>query len=151
VKRQQRYRYLLKNEDAVLGLPMRLTVSLVIGTIALLAILSYILNPCLFPQKMIVSFTPMVISFSGEDPQNITIFVNVTDISGHSISGASVLIKGLGGAGSGISNTNGMSMVQLQVQLETGMHEGYLDVSVSAACHERLEQQELIKIVRVGG
>jgi len=127
---------------------MRLTVSLVIGTVALVAILSYIMNPCLFPQRMIVSVTPMVTTISGEGPQNLTFRVNITDISGHPLHGASVIIRGLGGASSGFSDKNGLVIVQLQVQLKTGMYEGYLGVSVSAVCHETYEQEDLIKIIR---
>ena len=150
IEKKQKKQNFIKNQDAVLGLPMRLTVSLVIGTVALLAILSYILNPCLFPQKMIVSVSPMVTTISGESLQNLTFIVNITDTSGHPLQGASVIIKGLGGAGSGFSDNKGMALVQLQVQLKVGMHEGYLGVAVSAACHQPFEQEELIKIVRLG-
>jgi hypothetical protein len=147
VKSQQRKRYFIKNDEAVLGLPMRLTVSLVIGTVALIAILSYIMNPCLFPQKMIVTVTPMVVILSGNEPENITFIVNITDSNGYPLRDASVIIKGLGGAGSGFSDDNGVALVQLQVQMETGRHEGYLDISVSAPCHEVAELQEMIKII----
>jgi hypothetical protein len=150
IKKKQMMRNFTKNQDAVLGLPLRLTVSLIIGTVALLAILSHMMNPCLFPQKMIVSVTPMISTISGDNPQNVSFIVNVTDISGHRLLGASVIIKGLWGAGSGFSDNNGTALVQLQVQLDAGMHEGYLSVAVSAPCHESFEQEELIKIVRLG-
>ena len=50
----------VKNKKAVLGLPMRLMVSIIIGTVALTTIISFISNPCLFPSKMVVSIEPMV-------------------------------------------------------------------------------------------
>ena len=128
---------------------MRLTVSLVIGTVALLAILTYIMNPCLFPQRMIVLVTPMVTTISGDNLQNLTFIVNVSDITGHPLQGTSVLIYGLGGAGSGFSDTEGVAVIHLQVQLQGGMYEGYLGVTVSAPCHEPFEVKELIKIVHV--
>src|SRR4030042_1912257 len=104
---KRKKRYFLENESAVLGLPMRLTVSLIIGTIALIAILSTILNPCLFPQRMMVSITPQVTTVQGSDPENVSFTVFVNDIDGFPLTGASVIIKGLGGAGSGFSDKNG--------------------------------------------
>jgi len=148
VKRGKKASIFLKNTEAVLGLPMRLTVSLFIGTIALIAILTYMLNPCLFPGKMIVSVSPLVTSIYGEMPENITFMVYVNDTKGHPLSGAAVLIKGLGGAGSGFTDTNGKTVVQCTVQIQEGMYEGYLDISVKIACYESFEQQDLMKVVK---
>jgi hypothetical protein len=151
VKNQQKKRFFIINDEAVLGLPMRLTVSLIIGTVTLVAIFSYIMNPCLFPQKMIVSVTPMVVTLSGNESKNITFIVNVTDKTGYPLRGAVVIINGLGGAGSGFSEDNGVATVQIQVQIETGIHEGYLDIFVSAQCHGSVEYREFIKIIRLDG
>jgi len=150
VKNLKKRVYFIVNEHAVLGLPMRLTVSLVIGTVALIAILSYITNPCLFPERMIVSLTPIVTTLPGSEPENVTFTVYVNETDGHPLSGASVIIKGLGGAGSGFSDDNGKVRIQIQVQLESGVYEGYLDISVKAACHESFEHQDMIKIVKTG-
>jgi hypothetical protein len=149
VKNLKKRAYFIVNEHAVLGLPMRLTVSLVIGTVALIAILSYIMNPCLFPERLIVSVTPIVTTLPGSDPENVTFSVYVNETDGHPLSGASVIIKGLGGAGSGFSNDNGKVQIQLQVQLESGVYEGYLDISVKAAYHELFEHQDIIKLVKI--
>jgi hypothetical protein len=139
----------VRNNHAVLGLPMQLTVSLIIGTIALIAIVSFILNPCLFPQKMTVSATPMVLTIPGNEPVNVSCNVSVQETNGHALSGAIVIVKGLGGAGSGITNTTGITTITLQVRLEPGVYEGYLDVCVSNPCHERFEQLDMIKVVKL--
>lgn len=148
MKNLKKRAYFIVNEHAVLGLPMRLTVSLVIGTVALIAILSYITNPCLFPERMIVSLTPIVTTLPGSEPENVTFTVYVNETDGHPLSGASVIIKGLGGAGSGFSDDNGKVLIQIQVQLESGVYEGYLDISVKAACHVPFEHQDMIKVVK---
>ena len=139
----------IKNEKAVLGLPMRLTISLIIGAVALAAILTYIINPCLFPSKMIVSISSMVNYISGDDPValNITVYVNETD--GHPISGANVIVKGLGGAESNSTDQNGKTVVNITVKLGEGQYEGYLDVSVKAVCHETFSRNDMIKIVKI--
>lgn len=138
----------INNEHAVLGLPMRLSVSLVIGTVALIAILSYILNPCLFPGNMIISVQPIVTTIFGSEPENVTFTVYVNETDGHPLSGASVLIKGLGGAVANITDNKGRAILQIRVYLEEGTNEGYLDISVKAACHQPFEHQDMIKIVK---
>lgn len=127
---------------------MRLTISLIIGTIVLVAVLSYLLNPCLFPQRMVVTVTPMITSLSGEAPENISFIVQVCDIKAHPIQGASIIIKGLGGAGSGFSDMDGKALIHLQVSLDEGLYEGYLDIAVKATCHIPYMQQGMVKIVK---
>lgn len=148
MKNQKKKQYFLKNESAVLGLPMRLTVSLIIGTIALIAILSMILNPCLFPHRMMVTISPEVTTLQGSSPENVSFIVFVNDTDGFPLSGASVIVKGLGGAGSDVSDKNGKALVQLRVQLENGTYEGYLDISVKAPCHVSFEYHAIVKIVK---
>ncbi len=148
MKYQKKIRYFLKNESAVLGLPMRLTVSLIIGSIALIAILSTILNPCLFPHRMLVTISPQVTTVQGSDPENVSFTVFVNDSDGFPLRGASVIIKGLGGAGSGVSENDGKALVNLEIQLENGTYEGYLDISVRAPCHVPFEYQAIVKIVK---
>ncbi len=135
------------DERAVIGLPMRVTVSLIIGSVALAAILSYILNPCLFPSRMVVSVTPLVHTITEEATINTTI--SVTDSDGHPVNEATIRIKGLGGVGTNITNVSGKAVVSLTVSLEEGQYEGYLDITVKAACHESFVQEDMIKIIRV--
>ncbi len=148
MQRRKKRVYFIFNEDAALGLPMRLTVSLIIGTVALIAILSYILNPCLFPGRMIVSVNPIVTTISGSEPENVTFMIYVNTTDGHPISGASVLIRGLGGAEAGFTDHSGKVVLQIRVLLEAGTQEGYVDISVKAACREPFEHQNMVKIVK---
>jgi len=138
----------IKNEKAVLGLPVRLTVSLIVGTVALVAILSYVMNPCLFPDRMIVSVNPMVNIVSGNNSTDVNITIYVNEIDGYPIKNANVIIKGLTGVGANHTDENGKTIIQITVKLESGVNEGYLDVSVKAACHETFSQQDMIKILQ---
>jgi len=139
----------IKNEKAVLGLPMRLTVSIIIGTVALIAILSFILNPCLFPSRMIISVDSIVNEIpAGNISADFNFTISVCEADGHPIRNDNVIIKGLGGIGSGSTDENGEVTIQITVELEEGQYEGYLDVSVKAVCHETFSQSDMIKIVR---
>lgn len=140
--------YFIKDEEAVIGLPMRLTVSIVIGSIVLLSILSLMFNPCLFPKPLLVSISPQLTTIQGLEPENISFLVFVNDTEGIPISGAVVIIKGLGGAGMGFSDDRGSAVISLQVQLVQGTVEGYLDVSVKAPCHVSFEGLDFLKVVR---
>jgi len=141
--------FFIKNDKAVLGMPMRLTVILIIGIIALITILSFILNPCLFPDKMIVNVDPTVNKITTGDSGTFVIDVHVTDSNGNPVSSANVIIDGLGGAGSGTTNEYGDTSIQIKVGLEPGRIQGFLSVNVNAgACYERFSQSDMIAVVR---
>jgi hypothetical protein len=127
---------------------MRITVSIILGTITLGAILSYILNPCLFPERLVVSVNPMITTISNDQAANATFLVHVNDTNSHPVRGARVIIKGLGGACYGYTDNQGKINLVVQVHLDPGIHEGYLSLSVSSPCHESCEQSDIIKIVK---
>lgn len=137
----------VKSKKAVLGLPMRLMVSIIIGTVALAAIISFVSNPCLFPAKMIVSIEPMVSTINSS--HNYTeIDITVCGTDGAQIREALVIIKGPGSVESSYTNEYGKASINITSKLESGANEGYLDVIVKAACHETFTHEDMIKIVR---
>ena len=138
----------LVDEDAVIGLPLRIVVSLVIGMAALASIVSFMTSTGVFSQPLVVSVSPMLGTISGNSSQNVSFVVAVTDRTGHCIDAATVILSGLGGAGIGRTNVSGRTWVQLPVSLQEGVWEGYLDVSVSAPAHPRYRQEAMVKIVR---
>lgn len=148
-KKTAKVRKLIANNYAVLDLPLRLTVSLAIGVAALSFILLCILNPCLFPSKMIVNIEPMVnIVPSGFDEYEFSINVEVRDREGHAIKNANILIKGLGDAVSDITDSDGKAIIKIKPKLEQGVNEGYLDLVVKAGCMEKFSEENMIKIIR---
>ena len=138
----------LADEEAVIGLPLRIVVSLVIGMTALASIVSLITSVGVFSQPLVVSVSPMLGTVSGNGSQNVSFAVVVMDRAGHRIDAATVILSGLGGAGIGRTNASGSTWVQLPVSLQEGVWEGYLDVSVSAVAHPRYWQEAMVKIVR---
>ncbi len=142
-------RFLLSNRKAVMGMPIRLTVCLIIGSAALLFILSFILNPCIFPGKMTVNVSPMVNKITGDDNyETFDITIEVFDEDGYPIENANIIIKGLGAAVAGNTNNNGIKDLSITPFLETGVYEGYLDLIVKAPCKETFSQTKMIKIIR---
>ena len=142
------FKFFIKNDVAVIGLPLRLTVSLIIASAALLAILTFILNPCLFPEKMIVSIEPIVNKIDIGNTKDFNIFVKVTTSKGRSIVNAQVILKGLNGVSSGYTNKDGEVNIPISATLEDGQNEGYIDINVKCSCFETFSQNSMIKVVR---
>jgi len=135
----------LSDDQAVLGLPMRLTVAVIIGAVTLTAILGFIMQPCLFPGNMIVSVEPMVHNMP-DGALDIT--VTVQDSNGRPIIDALVIITGLSVVESDSTSASGtVTFTDVQPTLD-GL-EGYLDVRVKASCFETFDQTGMIKITNV--
>lgn len=136
------------NKHAVIGLPMHLTVSIIIGAIALSCILLLILSPCLFPQKIIVNADPVIRKISSSS-QNIQLSFEVKDKEGHPIKDANIRVIGLGGAAEGTTDKNGETDMWITVTLDSGRTEGYLSVDVKAGgCYDDFKSDNMIKIYR---
>lgn len=90
----------------------------------------------------------MVGTISSEEPTEVSFIVFVNDSTGHPVDGASVIVKGLGGAGSNVTDNQGKAEVQITVDIEKGSLEGYLDVIVKTACYNVFSQNDMIKIVK---
>jgi len=147
-KSTKKFKNFIDNNDAVLGMPMRLTVSLIIGAAAIFAILTFLINPCLFPSKMIVSVNQMVNVIDVGNSKDFNIDVNVTDMDGRPIIGALVIIKGMGDVGSDKTNVNGKITIPITATLQSGQNENYLDIIVKCGCFETFTQNSMIKVVR---
>ncbi len=137
-----------RDSVAVLGLPLRMVVSLVIGMVALSAVLSQMLQPGLIPRPVAVVVTPMAAAVTDEGPWNVTLQVHVTDRSGRPFLGAAVLVTGLGGASAGRTDKDGRAAVTICINLSAGCYEGYLDVTVNAPRHDRWSAPGAVKVYR---
>lgn len=130
-----------------MGLPMRMTVSIVIGAAALSSILFFIMSPCLFPEKITVNVNPVVKEIHSRY-ESVTFSFEIKDKDGYPIKDANVRVVGLGGAGEGFTKSNGKTIVSLDVTLDSGRTEGYLDVDVKAGgCYEDFNGDDMIKII----
>lgn len=137
----------LRSEEAVIGLPLRLVVCVVIGMISLGSILGFMTSRDLFPDSLVVSVVPML-TMVGNGTQNVSFLVTVQNPQGGGVESATVIVSGLGGAGMGRTNGSGKALVSLAVVLEPGLFEGYLGVRVDAVSHARYLSGSMLKVVR---
>ena len=149
-----------KDEDGVEGLPVRLIVVLVVGVIALSAMVAAVNS--FKPQRTLTAAVTEVsskagnllqVSNSGEGTvsKTWTCYVNVSDDKGDPVSGASVIVHGLGGAGSGVSNTKGVAYISKtnDIRLNPNQNSGYLTLEVNAPGFYQYKNENALAVVRV--
>jgi len=139
---------IINNKEAVVGLPMRLMVSIIIGTIALAFIISYVTNPFLFPQDMKVSINPFVHIVDSENPTEINIKFNVNDSDNKPIEKAEIIIKGVNTISNNYTDQNGVSTFNIIISMDENLIEDYLDVKVKKPGFNTYSKNDLIKIVK---
>ena len=153
-------RRFVEDEEAVEGLPVRLIVVLVVGVIALAAMVAAVNG--FKPQKMM---SASVIEVGGKDgnllvipkigyaavEHNWTCRVLVIDADGNPISGASVIVHGLSGAGGGVTDKDGEAYLTKtnDVMLNANQDSGYMALEVSAPGYNSYKNENALAVVRV--
>ncbi|HEY3273287.1 MAG TPA: carboxypeptidase regulatory-like domain-containing protein [Methanocella sp.] len=153
-------RRFIEDEEAVEGLPVRLIVVLVVGVIALAAMVAVVNG--FKPQK---SMSAAVYEVGGKDgnmlmipkagsgpaEHNWTCRVKVVDAKGDPIEGASVIVHGLSGAGSDITDRYGVAYLSKtnNVNLNSNQNSGYMTLEVSASGYNTYKNENAIAVVRV--
>lgn len=151
---------ILRDDRGVEGLPVRLIVVLVVGVIALAAMVAAMNG--FKPQKTLTASITEVNSKQGnllrvqssdEGSENKTwsCSVLVTDDKGNPVSGASVVIHGLGGAGSDVTNDEGKAFVDNtnSISLNPNQDSGYLAMEVSAPGYYTYKNENALAVIRV--
>lgn len=149
-----------KNDDAVEGLPVRLIVVLVVGVIALAAMVAALNG--FKPQK---SMSATVYEVGGKDgnmlmvpkagfgpvEHNWTCRVKVVDANGDPVEGASVIVHGLSGAGSDVTDRYGVAYLSKtnNINLNSNQNSGYMALEVSASGYSTLRNENAIAVIRV--
>lgn len=155
-------RKMLNDEKGVEGLPVRLIVVLVVGVIALAAIVAML--GTVKPQKsmtatvMTIQSNPgntLTITATGAEEKKIASYnciVRVTDTKdGGPVSGASVVIYGLGSAASGTTGSDGNATISSTsgATLNENQNSGYLTLEANTAGYSNFKNENAIVVVRV--
>jgi len=142
---KQTPRFFLKNRQAVIDMPLRLTVTIVIGTLVLIAILTYMNNTTLIAEEIIVEID----TYSVEYQDNNSFQITVTDTQHQPLCDCLVIIKGLGQITSNRTDTSGLTTLKVSCSLNATQQQGYLDVIVKPPDGYRdYQQDEFIKVYR---
>lgn len=130
------------DKKAVLGLPFRMMVSIIIGGAVLSSLLYYLNSSCVFPQELEVRWNPSFIE--NYKKSNIHVYVMA---DGKPVSGAMVLISGLGNASFNFTNGEGMAEIQITPHMKYE-GENYLSVMVKAGeCYRKFYVERAIRVI----
>jgi|Deesub1362A_J573_1020465.scaffolds.fasta_scaffold00160_46 hypothetical protein len=151
----------VSDEKAVEGMPIRLIIALIVGVVVLGAMVSAIgeFKPARTMSASVVKTGAndlsggnlIALRGSGEISSSFKAIVRVVDVDGNPVSGANVVISGLGGAGSNVTNSTGIAVIEsaADIHLNENQNEGYLSIEVTASGFNNYRNDNAIKVVRV--
>lgn len=138
---------LFHESAAVIDLPMRLVVTLIIGTVALSSIIAFIAQPCLIPQNLSVSLDPLVTSVNTSE-RNVSIRCVVTDEMHMPVKDAVVLIRGNHVIKANRTDDKGLAILVFEVSFPEGISEMFFDVVVKSSCATTQTLSNAVKIIQ---
>jgi len=121
---------MLRDESAATGLPMRMVVLTIVGMAGLAAMIMFIGDMELVPRSMhadiigINNSTTSSVLHTNSGVKDIT--VQVIDVDGQVVEGATVVIYGLHTSTSGVTGVDGRTVLSLDTTTISVKGEGYL-------------------------
>ena len=133
---------MIRDSRGMEDLPLRIVVTIIVGAVALTAVVGYTLSSFPHHKTLEVSVNTMEI----EEGLGQRIEVTVTS-RGNPIKGANVLCTGCGGAASGKTDENGKAILYMDIFLpQNGRYEDFLDLAVKAKGYEEFNEKDYIKV-----
>ena len=154
------------NDDSAIELPINIVVMLVVGMVALAALIAIIPPPT---KNMAVAIdtaglngstanagnTVIVDSATAGAPFAIDVEISVTDPDGYPVRDANVVLRGLGGVATSVTDDTGYCMLTTssaasgdEVSLGTNQNEGSMDLTISADGFYDYEKTNAVMVVR---
>lgn len=156
----------LFNDDRAIELPINIVVMLVVGMVALAALVAIIPPPT---KNMSVNIdgageqsaginpgnTVIIGSTIASSPFAIDVMISVADPDGYPVRDANVVLRGLGGVATNITDDNGRCLLSTDttsggspVSLGPNQNEGTMDLSISTDGFYDFEKTDAVMIVR---
>ncbi|MDG6244543.1 MAG: carboxypeptidase-like regulatory domain-containing protein [Methanolobus sp.] len=152
----------LFNDDRAIELPINIVVMLVVGMVALAALVAIIPPPTKNMSVSIVesgengtalkSGNTVMIDSLNANSFDIDVSMSVVDPDGYPVRDANVVLRGLGGVATGVTDDNGMCDLftadGASLSLGSNQNEGTLDLTISANGFYDFEKTNAVMIVR---
>lgn len=155
------------SDDSAIELPINIVVMLVVGMVALAALIAIIPPPT---KNMAVAIdtvgenstgtlnpgnTIIVASATASSPFAIDVELSVTDPDGYPVRDANVVLRGLGGVATSVTDDTGYCKLTTsstangdEVSLGANQNEGSMDLTISADGFYDYEKKDAVRIVR---
>ncbi len=154
----------LFNDDRAIELPINIVVMLVVGMVALAALVAIIPPPTKNMSVNIIESgeqsagstpgnTIIVDSTVANSPFDVDVDISVSDPDGYPVRDANVILRGLGGVATGITDNDGNCSLSTTsssspVSLGSNQNEGTLDLTISANGFYDFEKTDAVMVVR---
>jgi len=144
---------MFRDETAAMGLPIRMVVLTIVGMVGLAAMIIFIGDVSLVPKTMHADITDIDNSTTSSmlhvnnGTKNVTI--RVTDIDGGPVVGATVVFYGLHTSASGMTDSNGNALVNIDTDSFSVPGEGYLKMSAKASGFVDYNNDFALKVVDI--
>ncbi len=153
-------------DDSAIELPINIVVMLVVGMVALAALIAIIPPPT---KNMAVNIDETGEQAAGTNPGNTVIVdstvasspftvitkISVKDPDGYPVRDANVVLRGLGGVATNVTDDTGCCVLVTdsssngaQVSLGTNQNEGSMDLTISADGFYDYEKTDAVRVVR---
>lgn len=156
---------ILFHSDDAMELPINIVVMLVVGMVALAALVAIIPPPTknmsVYIDSAGASATPaitmtdgnavIVDSATAENPFYVRVTLSATDTDGNPVRDASVVLRGLGGVATNTTGSDGRTLLitnPAMVTLGPNQNEGTMDLTISANGFYDYEKEDAVMIVR---
>ena len=138
----------VRNNNATIDLPMKLIVSLIIGSLALIAIIGTLHQFPFPPSTLYVTVSPQMGSIN--ETNNISVFtITILDSSSHKpIQNGLVILKETNMIAYNQTNEEGFCIIPVSLQMPIGINEMYLDVQVKAMGYDLFYNEDMIRIIK---
>lgn len=142
---------MFRDETATVGLPMRMVVLTIVGMAGLAAMIIFIGDVSLVPKSMHADITGI-----GNSTTNSVLHVNngtknvtirVIDIDGGPVVGATVVFYGLHTSASGMTDSDGNALVNINTSSFSVSGEGYLKLLAKASGYVDYQNDFALKVV----
>lgn len=142
---------MLRDETGAVGLPMRMVVLTIVGMAGLAAMIIVIGDMNVVPRSMhgniigIENSTTSSLLYANNGTKNVT--VEVIDVDGDSVEGATVIIFGLDSSASSLTDRDGCAVLVVNTSSIKVVGEGYLKLVVKADGFADYKNDYVLKVV----
>ena len=155
------YKNIFQNDSAI-ELPINIVVMLVVGMVALAALIAIIPPPT---KNMTVNIdesgissnplksgnTVIVDAVTAQNALTLLVKITATDPDGNPVRDANVVLRGLGGVATNTTDINGIAMLitdAAQIKLGANQNEGTMDLTITANGFYDYDNTDAVMIVK---
>jgi hypothetical protein len=150
------------NNEKAMELPINIVVMLVVGMVALAALIAIIPPPTknmsvnideagLQGNSLSAGNTIIVDAITAQNPLTVVIKITATDPDGNPVRNANAVLRGLGGVATNTTDINGETLLATttaQLQMGANQNEGTMDLTITANGFYDYEKKDSVMIIK---